>query len=93
MKPVRLLDGSHRTVTALCYLVNRHHPQYAGDLPLERQAYLVRRSVGASGTNLDYVLNTVEHLRELGVRDARLEQLMTMLGHSPVKDKCRGGHG
>ncbi len=92
-KPVKLLDGSGRTVNALCFLVNRHHPQYAGDLAIERQAYLVRRSAGASGANIDYVINTVDHLRELGVHDVRLENLMAILGHSLVKAKCRGGRG
>jgi cation transport protein ChaC len=93
IKPVKLLDGGHRTVQALCFLVNRRHLQYAGDLPLERQAFLVRRSVGASGANIDYVMSTAEHLRELGIHDARLEQLMTVLGHSLVKTKCRGPRG
>ncbi len=90
MKPVKLLDGSHRTVNALCFLVNRNHPQYAGDLPVETQAHLVRRSMGASGANIDYVINTVEHLRSLGVHDGRLEPLMTVLGHGPVKAKYIG---
>ncbi len=90
MKPVKLLDGSQRTVIALCFLVNRHHPQYAGCLPLERQAYLVRRSMGASGTNIDYVVNTADHLRALGVHDPKLESLMAILGHSLVKAKSRG---
>jgi glutathione-specific gamma-glutamylcyclotransferase len=88
MKPVRLLDGSRRTVPALCFLMNRGHRQYAGDLPLERQAWIVRNSVGGSGRNIDYALNTVEHLRALGVHDERLERLMTALGHGPVKAKC-----
>jgi cation transport protein ChaC len=87
MKPVKLLDGSHRTLLALCYIVNRRHPQYAGDLPIDRQAYLVRRSIGASGDNLDYVVSTVEHLRELGVHDDRLEVLMAKLGHGLPKAK------
>lgn len=89
MKPVKLLDGSHRTVNALCFLVNRRHPQYAGSLPIEKQTYLVRRSVGASGANIDYVVNTVEHLRAMGVHDAPLEQLMAVLGHSVTKTKYR----
>jgi glutathione-specific gamma-glutamylcyclotransferase len=88
-KPVRLLDGSGRTIDALCFLVNRKHPQYAGELPIERQAYLVRRSVGASGANIDYVVNTVEHLREFGVHDARLERLMAILGHGLIKARSR----
>lgn len=89
MKPVKLLDGSHRTVNALCFLVNRRHPQYAANLPIEKQASIVRRSVGASGANIDYVVNTVDHLRAMGVHDAPLEQLMAVLGHSVTKTKYR----
>lgn len=65
---------------ALCYMVNRHHHQYAGALPPARQAQLVRRSKGKSGKNTDYVLNTVRHLRECGIKDARLERLLPILG-------------
>ncbi len=90
IKPVKLLDGSHRTVDALCFLVNRYHPQYAGDLPIAKQAYIVRRSTGASGANIDYVVNTDEHLRALGVHDCRLEPLMAVLGHSLARAKSRG---
>ncbi|MGO9546890.1 MAG: gamma-glutamylcyclotransferase [Rhodomicrobium sp.] len=93
MKPVRLLDGSHRSVEALCFLVNRHHRQYSGDLPIAKQAHIVRRSVGASGANIDYVVNTVEHLRALGVHDSKLEPLMAALGHSLVRAKCRAQSG
>jgi cation transport protein ChaC len=81
MKPVKLLDGSHRAVDALCFIADRHHPQYAGRPPLDAQAWLVRRSVGQSGRNLDYVVNTMLHLRELGVHDRELERLMALLGH------------
>ena len=68
------------TRRALCYMVNRRHRQYAGDLPLDEQARLVRRSQGRSGKNTDYVLNTVRHLRGCGVVDHRLERLVAMLG-------------
>ena len=93
MKPVKLMDGSHRTVAALCYLVNRTHRQFAGDLPFGQQAHIVRSSVGASGRNIDYVINTVEHLRALGVHDSRLEPLMTALGHSAAKEKLMRPRG
>jgi glutathione-specific gamma-glutamylcyclotransferase len=85
MKPVKLSGGPG--VDALCFLVNRGHRQYAGALPVERQAQIVRKSVGGSGRNIDYVINTVEHLRALGVHDSRLERLMTVLGRGPVKAK------
>jgi len=84
-KPVRLLDGSYRTVNALCFIADRTHLQYAGRLPLEAQAFLVRRSAGRSGANIDYVVSTMLHLRELGVRDPELERLMAKLGHGPFK--------
>jgi glutathione-specific gamma-glutamylcyclotransferase len=86
-KTVKLLDGSHRTASALCFEVRRENPQYAGDLPLVKQVQIVRRSGGKMGPNIDYVVNTVEHLRALGVHDARLERLMAALGHSPVRAK------
>ncbi len=86
-KPVKLLDGSGRKVNALCFLADPRHAQYAGRLPLEAQAWLVRRSAGRFGPNLDYVINTMMHLRELGVHDPELERLMTMLGHGPAKSR------
>ena len=41
--------------------------------------WLVRRGVGASGANTDYVLNTATHLRGLGIRDRALEALAKAL--------------
>lgn len=67
-------------VRALCFMVDTAHPQYAGDLPLERQVHLVRRSHGRAGPNIDYVANTVRHLREAGIHDAPLERLVARLG-------------
>lgn len=90
LRRVALLDGTIRTVAALCYTVNRLHPQYAGDLPFEIQARLVRHGRGKSGRNIDYVLNTVRHLRESGVTDWRLEALLHRLGrHREAVIFCR----
>jgi cation transport protein ChaC len=86
-RPVKLLDGSHRTVNALCFIADRNHSQYAGRLPLETQAWLVRRGAGRSGANIEYVVSTMLHLRELGVHDPELERLMAMLGHGPAKSR------
>ena len=59
-------------------MVDRAHPQYAGRLSTEAQARLVRSAVGGSGTNIDYVLNTVRHLEEAGIHDA---ELMVLAAH------------
>ena len=75
----RLRLETGETVTALTYLVDQEHPQYAGRLPDEEICHQVRRGQGKSGHNLDYVLNTVAHLRELGVHDRHLEAVASRL--------------
>jgi cation transport protein ChaC len=79
IKPISLLDGSGRELEAICFIVDKSHPQYAGRLPLETQARLVRIAVGRSGTNIDYVLNTVRHLEEAGIHDVELMALAKRL--------------
>lgn len=71
MLPVRL-DGGE-TVAAVSYVVDRRHGQYAGALDEESAARMVSGSVGNAGPNEDYVLNTIEHLKALGIRDHWLE--------------------
>ncbi len=68
------LDGGRR-VLAVAYLVDRDHQQYAGLLAHGELVQQVRGAVGQSGANEEYIHNTVAHLRELGIRDHRLEQL------------------
>jgi len=73
VRPIHLDDG--RIVPSLVYLADRQHRQFAGKLPIEQAVSLVRRGRGATGSNLDYVANTVKHLVELGLRDRPLEEL------------------
>jgi len=71
--PVRLDDG--RSLRALVYVADRGHLQYAGRLPAEERFVLVRDGRGGSGANPDYVLQTHEHLRQMGVIDPVLADL------------------
>lgn len=68
--PVRV---GGETVPAVCYIVDRLHEQYAGALEEDEAAAIVTGSVGQSGANEEYVLNTVAHLEALGIRDRWLE--------------------
>ena len=79
MRAVWLLAEPERQVEALCYVVDRGHPQYAGSLTLEQQLHHVRQGHGRSGANRDYVLSTVKALEGLGVRDADLHLLAERL--------------
>jgi len=77
---VTLLDGSGRSAEAVTYVADRHHVQYAGQLPRERLLALVAGAVGKSGRNDEYVINTARHLRSAGIHDATLEWLAAELG-------------
>jgi cation transport protein ChaC len=78
--PVTLMKTGHPEVSALSFLVERAHPSYAGRLPLTEQAHLIRGAAGLSGGNIDYLANTLAHLKELGIRERGLERLMTLVG-------------
>ncbi len=71
--PVVLAGGSR--VSALGYVIDRSHVQYAGGLAVEEAARVVAGAVGQSGANIDYVVNTVTHMREMGIRDRWLEDV------------------
>ena len=71
--PIRLDDG--HIVEAVTYVVDRAHEQYAGSLHADEAAQRVVGAVGRSGANEDYVLNTLEHLKGLGIRDRWLEEV------------------
>jgi len=74
------LEHPPTEATALAYIVERAHPTYAGGLPPSLQARLIRSAKGLSGANLDYLVSTVRHLHELGIRDRELERLITLVG-------------
>ncbi len=71
---IRLSDG--RRISAVSFLSDTRHPQWAGDLDLERQARLIAGATGLSGPNIDYLRDLVGHLRAEGVRDRAMEQLL-----------------
>ncbi|MFT6911899.1 MAG: cation transport protein ChaC [Paracoccaceae bacterium] len=60
---------------ALSYIVDRGHIQYRGDLSLEKQAQIIASAVGGRGPNTEYLWNTADHLRGLGIEDHDLNWL------------------
>ena len=70
--PLRLADG--REVRALAFVVRRGHRQHAC-VDAETQARTIARARGQKGPNLDYLSNTAERLRALGIRDPEMEAL------------------
>jgi cation transport protein ChaC len=55
------------SVTAVTYVIDPHHVQYCGGMPLEQQAQIIATAVGGRGPNTEYLYNTAEHLSEIGL--------------------------
>ena len=78
-RSVWLEDDARQRVSALAYVVDRGHVQYAGRLTLAEQVRYVRQGHGRSGHNRDYVLSTVKSIESQGFRDPKLHQLAELL--------------
>ena len=76
---IRLDDG--QVTDAVCYIADRKHEQYAGNLDAAHAAGIVVGAVGQSGRNEDYVASTVEHLKALGIRDHWLEEVARLIAN------------
>jgi cation transport protein ChaC len=79
MRSVWLEDEARQRVSALAYVVDRGHLQYAGRLSLAEQLRHVQQGHGRSGNNRDYVLSTVKSIEAQGFRDKPLHQLAALL--------------
>jgi cation transport protein ChaC len=79
MRSVWLENEPRQRVSALAYVVDRGHVQYAGRLSLAEQLRHVQQGHGQSGANREYVISTVKAIEAEGFRDAPLHQLALML--------------
>jgi glutathione-specific gamma-glutamylcyclotransferase len=70
-RPVVL--GTGAPVDALTYVVRRQSAQYVPPMSVEQLLPYVRQGHGTMGSCRDYVANTIQHLRQLGIHDAALE--------------------
>jgi len=86
------LGGDARDrVSAVAYVADRGHEQYAGRLSLAEQLHLVRGGHGSSGANDEYVIATVAALEAMNIRDGQLHRLAAMLrGEAAPKQRKAG---
>jgi len=71
---LRLAGGA--ITTALGYVADRKHPQYAGKLAVAEVAQRIRTASGRNGSNIDYLKNTVRHLEDMGIHECSLHQVL-----------------
>ena len=63
-------------ITALTFVIDPGHPQYAGELTAQTQAKLIASASGVLGPCADYLEDTVSALREHDLADDELEGLL-----------------
>ncbi|MFT5394537.1 MAG: cation transport protein ChaC [Gammaproteobacteria bacterium] len=63
-------------ITALTFVIDPGHPQYAGELTAETQAKFIASASGELGPCADYLVDTVSALREHDLADDELERLL-----------------
>ncbi len=71
--------GDGVQVSAVCYVMNQAHHQYRGGLSVLEQAEMIARASGSAGANTEYLFNTFASLRELGIEDAELAELVELV--------------
>lgn len=75
--PALLPDG--RKVCAAVPVNDRTARTYIGNIPVDARARLARAAAGESGRCCDYVRNIHTKLRELGIRDAGVEEFVRLM--------------
>jgi cation transport protein ChaC len=79
LRSVWLEGDARQRISALVYVTDQAHPQYAGRLTASEQLQLVQQGHGQSGPNSEYVIATVAALEAQGYRDQQLHRLATAL--------------
>jgi cation transport protein ChaC len=77
LEPLQL--GTGEQVEGVCLVARHDHPQYAPRLGRQVIVDMVKHAQGARGSNREYVLNTVSHLREMGMVDEILDNIGLLL--------------
>jgi len=80
MLPITISGDSPSQVSALSFVIERCHPGYTHGLTLTQQVRLIRAAKGKAGSNLDYALNTICHLQQMGCAEPNLQRLLPGLG-------------
>ncbi len=74
--PVYTADGAVVTTEALMYRATEENPEFLGEGQIEDIAKQILRSVGPSGTNVEYLLELHHALERLNVQDQHIDTLV-----------------
>ena len=80
---VRLEDGSH-SENVIVYHGDHRNPHFVGPEDETHTASVIRRAVGPSGANLDYLLRLAHALNQLGENDLHVTRLARLAEVEPA---------
>ena len=66
-------------MNALAFVVNRRHKLYAGQIELKTAAEYIMKARGSFGTCSDYYEETVIALKQIGLNDPVLSEIVRLL--------------
>ena len=66
-------------ITAVAFVVDRGHKEYAGRLAADRVVEMIAQGSGDRGSCQQYLENTVHHLEALGLSDPTLKRLLRLV--------------
>ena len=69
------LEGGRRALARI-YVADTAHAQFVGAWSDEEKSAAIVNGTGSEGRSLDYLVNVVAHLRELGIDDAHMSDLL-----------------
>lgn len=71
---VKVVDGTDE-VMAIAFIINRHHPDYAGKMSFETTVNTIATAKGELGSSAEYLMQTVKGLETVGIEDKQLLRL------------------
>ena len=69
---------NNKVVRAHTYALSRKHIQYAGKLNANKAAKYIRKSKGVSGSNIEYLINTIKYLEKLNINTSEFNDLLIL---------------
>lgn len=72
---------------AVVFLAEPAHPSFSARLPVPLQARIIASAKGTTGSNLEYLAQTLEALQPLGIRERELERIAAVIGYSRISQR------
>jgi cation transport protein ChaC len=81
---LRVRCAPQGAVTAICFITDTKHPQFAAPTTMDKAAQLIARASGKYGRCRDYLAETLKALRALGIEEPALSEILDRADRLPA---------